>query len=288
MRSKFFIVISVLLLLVISSYAQKDSDPPLTFEKISDRLFITRGGGSGTDAGIYFGDNSVLMIDSRMEEGDMKKVFDWIDEKTDNPLKYLINTHSDHDHIYGNRYFPPSVTIISHENCRDEFLKPEWDGSPSIWSDPELAPFFPTMTFRKKLVLHFGGSKVELRYFGAGHTSGDAVIYFPEEKAAFIGDQLMIGNRPGCQPYKGGNAHEHINTLSKMLFALDAERFYNGHGGREFGREDVRKYISEMGALIDEVKALIRSGKNLEQIKAEYDPDIAMLIRNIYEETGNK
>ncbi len=49
---------------------------------------------------------------------------------TDKPVKYLVNTHSDGDHVTGNRYFPQTVTFIAHENCRKDFFRPGRNGAP--------------------------------------------------------------------------------------------------------------------------------------------------------------
>jgi len=45
------------------------------------------------------------------------------------------------------------------------------------------------VTFRDKMEIHLGSKKVELWYFGVGHTTGGIVVYFPDEKTASIGDR---------------------------------------------------------------------------------------------------
>ena len=94
---------------------------PVRFKKISDRLFEISGG-RGAGGGAYVGDNGVLVIDAKIDKKSVDSVTDKIKRITDEPIKYLVNTHSDGDHITGNRYFPASVTFISHQNCRKEFL----------------------------------------------------------------------------------------------------------------------------------------------------------------------
>ena len=77
--------------------------------------------------------------------------------------------------------------------------------------------------------VYLGLKKVELWYFGIGHTTGDIVIYFPEEKTAFIGDQYFYGRSQLIHSYKGGNSFGHVENLIKMLETLYAEKFYSGH-----------------------------------------------------------
>ena len=76
-------------------------------------------------------------------KGFVAQTIEEIRKITDKPIKYLVNTHSDGDHISGNRFFPKGVTIVAHENCRKEFFHPRRDGESSEWNNPELDPFLP-------------------------------------------------------------------------------------------------------------------------------------------------
>ena len=86
-----------------------------------------------------------------MDNNSVSTTIEEIKKITDKPIKYLVNTHSDGDHIRGNQYFPQTVTFIAHENCRKEFFHPGRDGTPSEWNNPELSPFVPSLTFRDKM-----------------------------------------------------------------------------------------------------------------------------------------
>ena len=214
-------------LLVSLAFAQRQV-PPVRLEKISEGLYQILGG-SGANGGLFIGENGVLVIDAKMDKTSVDKTIEEIKKITDKPIKYLVNTHADGDHTMGNRFFPPATVFIAHENCRKELLLPGRGGSPSEWTKPELAPFLPAITFHDKMDLYLGSKKVELWYFGVGHTTGDAVVYFPEEKVAFVGDQYFLGRPQLIHSYKGGNSFEHVKALEKMLATLDAEKFCSGH-----------------------------------------------------------
>ena len=271
---------ALLLLLISSSFGQRRGAQPVQFKKISDRLFEILGG-RGAQGGAYIGDNGVLVIDAKMDKKSVDSVINGIKRITDEPVKYLVNTHSDGDHITGNRYFPASVTFIAHENCRKELFHPRRDGTPSEWNQPELAPFVPSITFRDKMDIYLGSKKVELWYFGVGHTTGDIVVYFPEEKTAFIGDQIFLTRPQLIHSYKGGNSFEHVETLTKMLRTIDAEKFCSGHSEMT-DREGVRNHIEQMKKRQEKVKALIREGKSIEEIKSEFNENETRLIETIY------
>lgn len=268
--------------LIYPTFTQQRETPPVEFKKISDNLFEIHGG-RGANGGFYIGDNGVLVIDAKMNEESVDQVLTEIKNLTDKPIKFLVNTHSDGDHITGNRYFPDSVIFVSHENCRKEFFHPRRDGSPSGWDDPELTPFVPSITYSSNMDLYLGTKKIELWYFGVGHTAGDTVVYFPEEKTAFLGDQIFFGRPQLIHSYKGGNSFEHVKTLSKMLKTLDAESFLSGHADT-IDRDTVKGHIKEMKVRQDKVKELKAQGKGLDEIKRAFPENESRLVESIYNE----
>jgi len=214
----------LIILLFSFSFAQQRERQPVELKPISDRLYEIKGG-RGANGGVYIGDNAVLVIDAKMDKKSVDETIAEIQKLTDKSIKYLVNTHSDGDHINGNRFFPATVTFVAHENCRKECFHSRRDGTPSEWNLPERAPFLPSITFSDKMDIFLGSNKVELWYFGVGHTTGDIVVYFPQEKTAFLGDQIFIGRTQLIHSYKGGNSFGHVKTLVKMLEVLDAESF---------------------------------------------------------------
>jgi glyoxylase-like metal-dependent hydrolase (beta-lactamase superfamily II) len=252
------------------------------FKKISDRLFEVVGG-RGSQGGAYIGDDGVLVIDAKMDKESVNQVIEGIKRITDKPIKYLVNTHSDGDHVVGNRYFPRTVTIIAHENCRKEFFLPGRNGAASEWTKPELSPFVPSLTFSEKMDIHLGSKTVELWYFGVGHTTGDIVVYFPEEKTAFIGDQVFLTRAQLIHSYKGGDSFEHVKTLTKMLDTIEVEKFCSGHSEMT-NRAGIENHIAQMKNRQEQVIALIAKGKSIEEIKSEFGESESRLIEAIYNE----
>jgi glyoxylase-like metal-dependent hydrolase (beta-lactamase superfamily II) len=265
-----------------SSLAQQRETPPVRLEKISDRLYQILGG-RGANGGVYIGEDGVLVIDAKSNEESVKQQIAEIKKVTNKPIKYLVNTHSDGDHIAGNQFFPESVTIVAHENCRKEFFHPRRDGKSSTWNNPELAPFVPSLTYRNKMDLYLGSKKVELWYFGIGHTKGDSVVYIPEEKTAFLGDQIFMGRPQLIHSYKGGNSFGHVKALTKMLETIKAERFCSGHSD-PVDRNTVKHHIEEMKKIQGKIKSLVGEGKSLEDVKKEFDENHARLVESIFNE----
>lgn len=281
-ENKIMVILVSLILITAYSFPQQREVRPVELKKISDRLYEILGGG-GANGGAYIGDHSILIIDSKMDKESVDQVISQIGQITNKPIRYLVNTHSDGDHTRGNRYFPDTVIFIGHENCRKEFFHPRRDGTSSEWKNPELAPFIPSLTFREKMDIYLGSKKVVLWYFGVGHTTGDLVVYFPEERTAFLGDQFFLGRPQLIHSYKGGNSFEHVRTLTRMLETLNAENFCSGHSEMVDG-EAIKNHINQMKKRQEKVKLLMEKGMSLEEIKGEFNENEARLIESIYNE----
>jgi cyclase len=265
--------------------AQERDTSPVSLNKISQNIYHILGG-SGANGGVIIGENGILVIDAKMDKESVEHSLEAIREISDKPLRYLVNTHSDGDHIMGNRYFPGNVTIIAHENCRDDFFKENF-GRESDWGEPEYYPFTPSITFRDKLILWLGKDQVELYYFGVGHTTGDIVVYVPGEKTAFIGD-LYFSDRPQLiHSVKNGNSFEYVRTVTRMLETLDAGTFLSGHTD-PVGRGEIENHIQGMVERQEKVKELIGQNENLAEILEEFGEDESRLVTSIYNELGGE
>jgi len=285
MRKSFFLFLLPLCCFLIFSpvsFVEGREVKPVEFNKISENLYEVLGG-RGANGGVLICDGEVLIIDAKMDRKSIDQVMSKIRELGGKSVKYLINTHSDGDHVAGNRYYPKSAVIIAHENCRKEFFHPRRDRKPSEWENPELARFIPSVTFQKKVNVFIGSKRVELWHFGVGHTTGDLVVYFPDEKTAFIGDQIFVSRPQLIHSYKGGNSFGHVKNLSEMLSTLDAQKFSSGHSNL-VGREEIKKHITQMKERQSKVKLLMEKGKGVEEIKKEFSEAEARLIQVIYDE----
>ena len=274
------------ILSVFNARAQGRTFEPITFHEVFDNLYQIRGG-SLPDIGLFIGDSEVLLIDTEMERESMDEVMSEIAKLTDKPIRYLITTHGDFDHANGAIFMPEGVTIIAHENARKELFGPDRYKKAHDWSKPEYAPYLPSITFSDRMTLHLGDTVIELWYFGIGHTTGDAVIYFPHAKTAFVGDQIRLWRPQLIHSYKGGNTYGHVATLTRMLATLsDAEQFIGGHDPVK-SRGDIERHIENMKVRQANVRALMDDGKSLEEILTAFTKDESRLVTSIYNELEN-
>lgn len=282
---KFTTTLLLSLLSLMFLTAQERETPPVSLQMIKDNIYQINGG-QGANGGLIVGETKVLVIDSKMTDESINQTIDAIKKLGDLPITYLVNTHSDGDHIMGNRFFPGSVTFIAHVNCRADFFKENF-GRESDWGEPEFYPFTPSIGFEDKLNIWVDKEKVELHYFGVGHTTGDIVVYVPSEKVAFIGDLYFSGRPQLIHSIKNGNTFAYVETMIRLLETLDAEVFCSGHSD-PVGREEIQKHVLAMISMQTQVKNMVEEEKSLEEVLKEFSEDEARLITSIFNEVSEQ
>jgi glyoxylase-like metal-dependent hydrolase (beta-lactamase superfamily II) len=174
-------------------------------EKVKDNLYMLKGGGGNT--AVYVGASGVTVVDAK-NPGWGQPILDKIKELTPKPVTLLINTHTHGDHVSGNVEFPATVDIVVQENTK---------------TNMEKMPIFKESggkgmakrTFKDKMTLGSGKDRVDLYYFGRGHTNGDAWIVFPELRVVHAGDIFSGKNLPLLDTNNGGSGVEIGDTLAK-------------------------------------------------------------------------
>src|SRR4029450_3089540 len=127
------------------------------------------------------------------------------------------------DHIGSNNYFAPSVEKVTHENTK------KWMAANAQVASN--AAIMPTKTFTDKMTLGSGKDQIDLYYFGAGHTDGDAFIVFPALRAMAAGDIFAWKMAPLIDPMAGGSVVALPDTLEKALKGIgNVDTVIEGHG----------------------------------------------------------
>lgn len=240
--------------------AQGPAAAPLAVHRLTDSVSWVEGGGG--NSGVIVGDKGVIVIDAKITAGSGKVLMAAIAQMTPKPVDTLILTHSDRDHVNGVAAFPTSVTVVAQENNKKEQEKAIADGG----KDMPPADHLPTRLISKRRDRSkVDGVTLELLHWAPAHTSGDLVVYLPEQKIVFTGD--IITNRPDPLIHleKHGSSEGWIQTVTGML-ALDANEFVPGHGGVET-KAQVQEYLAHARNKREKIKELVAQGKSLDEIK---------------------
>ncbi len=261
MNKSLKIALSVLFSVMAAGFVFAQQQSAITAEKITDNIYIVKGGLANT--GFVVGDKEVAAIDAQMTADAAQKMIEEIKKITPKPLTKMILTHSDGDHVNGLVGFPKGIEIIS-----TSVAKKEMEDALKQPNSPSLQAFLPTRTFTDKMELDLGSERIQLLHFGPAHTSGDAVLFFPARKLAFVGDLVFIGRDPLIHRFKGGSSTGLIKTL-KALLELNADRYVPGHGNI-VGKSDIEAEMKSLQEKQDKIRSLIKEGKSLDEVKAAF------------------
>lgn len=277
-RTAFFIILAVFVF--PNAHAQNQPEL-LAVRNVRGGIWQVQGG-SGANTGFFVGKHEVLVIDAKMTGESALAMIAEIGKVTPNPVRRVLLTHSDRDHVNGLSGFPKGLTIIAHEETRRLM-----DGA---FQEDALRSRLPDVTFSERLTLRVDSTELILLYFGPAHTCGDAVVYFPAEKVVFIGDLLFIGRDPLIHLAKNGSSFGWVRVL-KSILELDADLFLSGHADPA-GRVDLEAMIRSLEEKQAGVKALADQGRTLEEVKAAFGVEPGgrwmSLVEVIYRELSMK
>jgi glyoxylase-like metal-dependent hydrolase (beta-lactamase superfamily II) len=229
-------------------------------------LYLLTGGGGNSL--VLIRDEGVVLIDSK-RPGMSQAVVDAVALVTDRPITTIINTHAHVDHTGGNAELPMVTNIIAHERTRTAMQKMEAFAGRN-------ATFLPNKTVGEKMSLFEGRDRLDLYYFGPGHTNGDLVAVLPGHAIAYMGDLFPLkGAAPVIDAANGGSGVAFPDTLERALREIKGvTRVVAGHdpgpppGARRSALGDVQswsdlqQYAEFNRDFLEAVRAAMKQGKS--------------------------
>ena len=238
--------------------------------KVKDNLYVLmasnptpRSEFSGGNVGVFVTDTGVVVVDTKLA-GYGPDIIDRIKKVTNQPITTIINTHTHGDHTGSNEAFPASVEIVAHENTKANMMKMDaFKG--------DKAQFLPKKTYQDKMTLGSGKDRIDLYYFGPGHTNGDTFVVFPSLRAMHTGDMFAWKDAPGIDRNNGGSGVEHPKTLAKLLAAVkDVDTVIPGHSPVAT-LKDLQEFQRYSADLLKATEAAIKEGKSAEDAGKSID-----------------
>jgi glyoxylase-like metal-dependent hydrolase (beta-lactamase superfamily II) len=244
---------TLFLLIAWIAYTQGTQPTQLTLNKVKDDLYEIEG--DGGNVAVYLTDEGVILVDDKFDQ-DHDAIIAKVKSISSQPVKYILSTHHHADHSGGNAKFLPGTQIISTANARANIVQHKQANAPA-----GVAP--AGIVFTQEASVFLGGKEVRARYFGRGHTNGDAMIYFPALRTLHTGD-LMAGKTPLIDYPGGGSVVEWTKTLDSAM-SLDFDTVIPGHGPVT-DKAGLQTYRNNVEKLRTRAAGLIREGKNQEDV----------------------
>ncbi|HKE93054.1 MAG TPA: MBL fold metallo-hydrolase [Povalibacter sp.] len=196
--------------------------------RLSDNFFTLEG--QGGRISVLTGPDGVLMVDSQFAPL-TDKIVAAIKQISDQPIRFLVNTHLHGDHTGGNENLGKlGVLIFSRDQLRCRLIHrspgPNGEAPPSA-----PAKALPVVTYDGPVTLHINGEEVQLIPIRAAHTDGDTLIRLPKHDALVVGDYYRSAGYPFVDIISGGTLEGLLAGLGETIgLAGPNTKIIPGHG----------------------------------------------------------
>ena len=239
------------------------------------------------------GPEGVILVDSG-STAMADEVLAAIRRLTPLPIRYIINTSMDADHVGGNEVLskaglsilPGAVaagaglgddvlanfgyaSVLAHENVLTRMSAAE---------PPIPSVFWPTKTFFYRMYsMYLNGEGIQVIHQPAAHTDGDVIVFFRRGDVIATGDIIDTTRFPFIDVERGGTLQGELDALNRLmdlsihnvplLWYPDRTLLVPGHG-HVYDKLDLLEYRDAITIVRDRVQDLIDQGMTLAQVQA--------------------
>jgi glyoxylase-like metal-dependent hydrolase (beta-lactamase superfamily II) len=233
--------------------------PPVgEIEQVTPRIWKIYGAGGNTT--VFLRADGVALVDTKLASNGAA-ILAQVRKVTDKPVTLIVNTHSHGDHVGSNSEINAagSIEVVAQASTSRRMA-----GMPSVGA--------ATRTFDDRLTLGSGADRIELYWFGAGHTDGDAFVVFPAERVMASGDIFQMLAMPRIDRAAGGSALALPDTLAQAHGTIAGiDKVIDGHGTTIHDWAAFGRYAAFTRAAADAARKAEPDGGTAEQALASLE-----------------
>lgn len=252
------------LFIAASSTTAQNTKVEFSTFQLSDTVYMLMG--AGGNVGISSGTDGLYIIDDKVKQA-TGPLLEAIRKISDEPIRFVINTHYHGDHTGSNEVIANAgAVIIAHHNIYKRLNTEQVSIFMNSTTPPVAKSALPVVTFNDQLSMHFNGETATVYHVANGHTDGDAIIHFPVSNVIHMGDMFFNGRYPYVDLDAGGSLQGMVAAADLALTMANAStRIIPGHGPLGV-TEDLKNYRDFLIEASTRVQALIDEDMSLEQI----------------------
>ncbi len=235
--------------------------PPRTYN-VTGNIFVAVQ--EDRNSTVIVGEDSLLVVETNYRERTdaLKTLLATISPK---PVKIAVNSHWHADHVGGNAALMAAGAItIAQDKTRVRMAHAQVNRLTGNVQQPAFpSEFWPMVTFRDSLTIHFGGHDIEMTYYPDRHTDSDVVLRIPDANLIYVGGLM---NYPTYAGVRSANAF--VDALDKVLAQANDTTKIIPWRGPLVGKAELAQWRNILATVRDRVQAGIRDGKTVDQIVA--------------------
>jgi len=253
-------LLTIVPLIGTSLHAQETETPSMQRTQLSDRVWMLTG--RGGNVGVVVTDEGVIVIDDQFENM-APLIVEQVRAVTDQPIRYVINTHVHGDHVGGNGVLQEYADVIAHHNTYGRMLR-GWEGE----GQPRKGDGLPEITFDSEMNFHLGGVEIELFHIDRGHTDTDVAVWIASENVVHMGDLFFNGMAPYVDKANGAYLPGWSAFIGTVLQRIGPNtQVIPGHGELSdvAGLRDMGRYVRGVRQVVAQA---LEEGKSKDEILA--------------------
>jgi len=266
----------------LNAAASQAAAPPsssLEVLEVRPSFFVIAG---GSNIGVQVGEDGVVVVDAG-PAADAAAVLAAIKRISPKPIRYIIDTGPDTDHVGGNEALSKAGEKL--------FAASTLGGGPVDSTAPILSAQgvlrhmatspvggWPTEVFNySRQYMYLNGEAIEVLRQAAAHTDSDVFAFFRRSDVVFAGDVLDTRQFPVIDVDRGGSIQGEIAALNRLVelaipslpvVTREAGTIVVPGHGRLCDQYDVVEYRDMVTIVRDRVRELIKAGRSLAEVKA--------------------
>jgi len=255
------------------------ADEVLRTEKLAENVYALIGPltnrdpvnlGNNANFGVIVTTDGVVLIDPGATYRGAQMIQTAIDNITNQPVKWVINSGGQDHRWLGNGYFRErGAKIIASENAISDQktrTRDQLNGLYTLVGAEGVAgttPVYADESFRDKQLLTPGGTRIEIYHSGPAHTPGDSFVWLPEHDIVFAGDIVYTDRMLGI-----GSQSQHLGWIGafEAMQKLQPGIVVGGHGNPASLSKATSETYDYLVFLRKAVQKFMDEGNGMEEI----------------------
>lgn len=251
-------------LLMSTATAWSQEEVEIKVQQLTEHVYMLEG--RGGNIGLSIGDDGVFMIDDQYAPL-TPAILEAIGNLTDQPVKFVLNTHWHGDHTGGNENLGKAgAIIVAHDKVRERMSTEQFRKLIGGRTPPAADAALPIVTFNDRISFFMNDDEIHVFHVAPAHTDTDSLVYFASADVLHTGDVFFNKRFPFIDVDLGGSIDGVIHAVNLALEMTTGEtRIIPGHGPLA-SRQDLQDYRDILLTVRNSVAELIAQESTLEQV----------------------